>query len=200
MGTLPPLPGLIPRQDARRVRMSLANQGFRAVARALLCLTVTANRYEQKSIDGGGMSEYALNLLTFFLLLALAGIANAEVEAPEADQGPLQTEDSLRGLVVDRTVTFFGREFYSQFVDVWREQPAAAEIDLVIHERPDARFGSEISVEFDRRTEFRAFVSPARSHIRSLAESAAVGLAHKLAEVVQQRRVIDGPDLGKGDL
>lgn len=137
-------------------------------------------------------------------VLVLAGALPAYAQdGPDAnlDAGSsVAAEESLRGLVVDRTVTFFGRDFYGYFVDVWREQAGAAEINLVVHERPDPRFGSEVSIEFDRNIEFRAFISPTRSRTRALAESAAMGLAQKLSGLLQKRRGADGPDLAADEM
>ena len=131
---------------------------------------------------------------------ALPVYAQDDQEANLDAGSSVTAEESLRGLVVDRTVTFFGRDFYGYFVDVWREQAGAAEINLVIHERPDPRFGSEVSIEFDRNIEFRAFISPTRSRTRALAESAAMGLAQKLSGLLQKRRGGDGPDLAADEM
>lgn len=142
-----------------------------------------------------------LHAAAIIFLVGSATPSAAQNDHERLDSGTVVApEESLRGLVVDRTVTFFGREFYGYFVDVWREQAGAAELNLVIYERPDPRFGSEVTIEFERNVEFRAFISPTRSRTRALAENAASGLAQKLSEVLQRRRNGGERDLGADEL
>jgi len=145
--------------------------------------------------------QWVICALVMILLVDSSTPAAAQEDQERLDSGTVVApEENLRGLVVDRTVTFFGREFYGHFVDVWREQAGAADLNLVISERPDPRFGSEVTIEFERSIEFRAFISPTRSRTRALAENAAVGLAQKLSEVLQRRRNGGDRDLGADEL
>lgn len=123
----------------------------------------------------------------------------AEDEPIEAPTAPVQVEP-LQGLVMDRTITFFGRDFYARFMDAWREQPEHERLDLAIIERPDPRFGSEVTIEAERKVQYRAFLSPTRARTRALAESAAAMLAQRLALTPAQRRAAEGPDLAPDEL
>ena len=138
------------------------------------------------------LAALALSLLT-------TGCLAADDEALEPKTAPVYVEP-LQGLVIDRTITFFGRDFYGRFMDAWREQPESGKIDLAIIERPDPRFGSEITIEADRKVEFRAFLSPTRARTRALAESAAVMLAQRLVLTPEQRRAAEGPDLAVDEM
>lgn len=141
-------------------------------------------------------SNVQLAIAAVVLSLVVTGCLAAEDESIES---PAYVEP-LQGLVVDRTVTFFGRDFYGRFMDVWRDQPDTGGVDLAIIERPDPRFGSEITIEADRKVEFRAFLSPTRARTRALAESAAAMLAQRLALTAAQRRAAEGPDLAADEL
>lgn len=138
------------------------------------------------------LAALALSLLT-------TGCLAADEEAIEPKSAPVYVEP-LQGLVIDRTITFFGRDFYGRFMDAWREQPDSGKIDLAIIERPDPRFGSEITIEADRKVEFRAFLSPTRARTRALAESAAAMLAQRLVLTPEQRRAAEGPDLAMDEM
>lgn len=133
------------------------------------------------------------------LSLVVTGCLAVEEESIEAPAAPAYVEP-LQGLVIDRTITFFGRDFYARFMDAWREQPENGKLDLAIIERPDPRFGSEITIEANRKVEFRAFLSPTRARTRALAESAAAMLAQRLALTPAQRRAVEGPDLAADEL
>lgn len=141
-------------------------------------------------------SNVRLAIAAVVLSLVVTGCLAAEDDSLES---PAYVEP-LQGLVIDRTITFFGRDFYGRFMDVWRDQPDTGGVDLAIIERPDPRFGSEITIEADRKVEFRAFLSPTRARTRALAESAAAMLAQRLVLTPAQRRAAEGPDLAPDEL
>lgn len=81
----------------------------------------------------------------------------------------------LDGLVIDRTLTPPGHDFYDHFVATWRDM-AAAELrraNLVVTERPSIRSGSVLSIEHNHRIIFRTFLQPRRADMKPLAEKAA---------------------------
>lgn len=146
---------------------------------------------------GSTLIRNSLPMALLAMVVSMAATGGCLANQDEALESPTATiyAEPLQGLVIDRTITFFGRDFYSRFMDMWREQRDTGNIDLAIIERPDPRFGSEITIEADRKVEFRAFLSPTRSRTRALAEGAAITLAQRLALTPAQRRAADGPDL-----
>lgn len=141
-------------------------------------------------------SGLRLTIAAVVLCLVVTGCLAGDEESLE----PPGYVEPLQGLVIDRTITFFGRDFYGRFMDAWRDQPDTGSVDLAIIERPDPRFGSEITIEADRKVEFRAFLSPTRARTRALADSAAAMLAQRLALTPAQRRAAEGPDLAPDEL
>lgn len=108
--------------------------------------------------------------------------------------------DPLSGVVVNRTVTVFGNDFYQAFASVWREKPEADKFSISIHERPTARFGSEIWIEYRRKRMFHAFLSPARSQARSISRQAVELVYENISRSEVERALIRSPDLGPEEL
>lgn len=99
------------------------------------------------------------------LLLLLSGITHL----------PAQTEPELElnGLVVDRTITINGHEFYRYFNMAYESPFNISQYNLTIHEKPSARWGSRIWIQTDGKILFQAFVHPGRAKLKLIAEDAA---------------------------
>lgn len=82
-------------------------------------------------------------------------------------------DDGLDGLVVNQTVTRFGQEFYVQFVKYWNEYQIVTPANLMVHERPSARWGSAIWIEYRGRNIFQRNVGANMRDLDSLAKAAA---------------------------
>ena len=66
-------------------------------------------------------------------------------------------DDPLAGVVVNRTITVLGRDFYQAFTTQWRQKDVSNQYTITIFERPSARFGSEIWCNFGKRKCFIPF-------------------------------------------
>jgi curli production assembly/transport component CsgE len=121
------------------------------------------------------------------------------LEESRLDERALQSLEQASGFIVDRTITQFGGEFMRVFSQSWRALPGTQEFDITIIERPTARYGSLVWVEYNNRPIARAFLYAGRSTaIKPIAVAAAEYVAGKLADEALASQLFDDPDLAKG--
>jgi len=130
-----------------------------------------------------------LHALYLCLLLAtgLPGAAMADAE------------DEMKGFIVDNTISHIGHDFYYYFADRLRAT-SRLDFNLVVRERPDARWGSLVTVEFDRDVLYRRFLPP---NVTQLKEEAVMAADLVKQEVIQrklQRLLQDTTDLERDEL
>ncbi|WP_158904562.1 CsgE family curli-type amyloid fiber assembly protein [Burkholderia sp. L27(2015)] len=82
-------------------------------------------------------------------------------------------DEMLGGIVTNQTMTLVGEDFYTSFAQAWRDMPLGDRYVVSIHERPSARWGSLIWVEFEQRRVFDTFLPAARANVASVAVRAA---------------------------
>lgn len=109
-------------------------------------------------------------------------------------------DDPLAGVVVNRTVTVLGKDFYQFFSAYWREKDISGEFSISIHERPSARFGSEVWVQFRQKTMFRTFLPPARSATKKISAMAVDVVYQNIADSEVERVMVRSPDLGPEEM
>ncbi len=91
-------------------------------------------------------------------------------------------DDGLDGLIVNQTMTRFGQDFYSQFVKHWNEYQMVVPANLVVHERPSARWGSQIWIEYRQRMiEYHRIGASTRA-IGEIAQRAATNIFNLLLQ------------------
>ena len=100
--------------------------------------------------------------LTAVLALHAARAQPAANGNGENPMRPAPAMDPYVGFIVDSTVTHIGADFYRSFVSVWRDQAPEDRYSLTIIERPSARWGSFVYVEYRGRRLYYAFLSPGR--------------------------------------
>lgn len=103
-----------------------------------------------------------LRVIFIAVTVALAARAvAAEAEPPRAT-----------GVVTVQTITTAGHDFSQHFLAAWREQDGSDQVTLAIRERPSARFGSEVWIDYAQRTVLQLRLPPARAALPELAASA----------------------------
>jgi curli production assembly/transport component CsgE len=125
------------------------------------------------------------------LLPWLLGVGLARAQSGTMSQVERQAMD---GILVNQTITVAGQEFHGAFAALWSDKPDIPGYGLAIHERPSARRGTTIEVEHANRVVFRAWLPPARSQIRPLAEQA-VDLVYESAVAAQVQQLLHDDDL-----
>ncbi len=126
--------------------------------------------------------QLTITKLSALILIVMTHVAYSKSLPPATssqspDSGSIRDEP-LAGVVINRTVTVLGWDFYQNFAAIWRAKYADSRYTVSVHERPTAQFGSEIWVEYKEKRMFHAFLAPARSATKPVA-AAAVDLVYK---------------------
>lgn len=108
--------------------------------------------------------------------------------------------DTDTGVVTDQAVTVAGQDFYQYFVNAWRDKDGSERYSLAVHERPSARWGSEIWIEFAQRRVFRTYLPAARAAIKPIGEQAAEIAYQAVLQADIQRQLVNDADLGRDEL
>lgn len=133
-------------------------------------------------------------------LLSTAAIA----QAPEPPKTPLDqgriNDDPLRGIVINRTMTVMGWDFYRNFTQVWQALYPDSQNTLTIIERPTAQFGSEIWINYLDQTIFHTFLSPTRSRAKDESRNAVEAVHNNIEIIDAQRKFVQDADLGPEEM
>jgi curli production assembly/transport component CsgE len=123
---------------------------------------------------------------------ACAAAAPAPAVTDATAQAPL-TE--AWGIVTSQTVTVAGHEFANHFSAEWRDKPGGERTTLALRERPSARWGSLVWIEFGQQRVLQLQLPPARAGLKTLAESAAESAYQTILDIERQRRLVSDADL-----
>jgi len=104
------------------------------------------------------------------MLLVLVSPVRAQQQAEQGEQA--EREAQLSGLIIDNTITRFGHDFH-RYLSYQLQDSTALKADLVVRERPSARWGSLVWVEYGQTTVYRRFLQPNVAEIETIAEQAA---------------------------
>ncbi|MDB5885558.1 MAG: hypothetical protein JWR74_1729 [Polaromonas sp.] len=125
---------------------------------------------------------------------------------PGADPGgaslspaPLAS-DLHAGVVVNQTITLIGQDFYLNFVAAWRDKPLSERYTLSVHERPSARLGSQVWVEYGNRRVFQTFLPPARARAKDAGLDAVEVAYQNIVDADVLNLLFRDPDLGPDEL
>lgn len=127
----------------------------------------------------------------------LAGTPRART-ADVTGQKPL--DDALGGVVTTDTVTLAGQDFYNWFAQAWSAIPLSERYVVSVHERPSARYGSLVWVEFGQRRVFQAFLPIARANVRPVAEGAAQVAFQNVMQADLTRLLFRDADMANDEL
>lgn len=128
------------------------------------------------------------------------GLACALLAAPL--QAPLlaaEEEDEIRGFIVDNSISHIGHEFYRYFSERLRDT-SRLDFNLVVRERPSARWGSLVWVEYEGRTLYRRFLAPNVSEVQPVAYEAADLIQEAVTRQKLESLLQDTYDLDKDEL
>lgn len=146
------------------------------------------------------IKQVGVVLLTLAALPAYSDPAPRPVPQASSAQGKAAAADPMIGVVINRTVTVMGRDFYKYFAALWRDKEMSERFSISIHERPSAIRGSEMWVQFGQRKVFHAYMSPARAAVKD-ASAQAVEIAYKnVVELEVQRLLFQDKDLGPEEI
>ncbi|WP_062268181.1 CsgE family curli-type amyloid fiber assembly protein [Endozoicomonas arenosclerae] len=122
-----------------------------------------------------------------------------QVQADDPSLPSPGARSPLQGLVIDRTLTPPGRNFYKQFARIWWELNPTLRDNLVITENPDALRGSQILITMNRKLLFITALSPARSEIEKKAMHAVESVEQRVKYLLNNSSVHTSEDLAEDE-
>lgn len=108
-------------------------------------------------------------------------------------------EDEIRGFIVDNSISHIGHEFYRYFTERLRDT-SRLDFNLVVRERPSARWGSLILIEYEGRTLYRRFLPPNLTEVQPVAHEAADLIQEAVTRQKLERLLQDTHDLDKDEI
>ena len=137
------------------------------------------------------------------LLISTAALARAAADMnpplPSEDLDGRTVEEAYGGVVVGQTVTVAGQDFYQYFVALWRDKPSNEKYSITVRERPSARLGNLVWVEYERQTLFQTLLPVSRSQIKPVSEQAVEIAWQRMIELDIERRLFSDADLAKDE-
>jgi curli production assembly/transport component CsgE len=154
-----------------------------------------------------GFSSRSVEMKLLRAMLAgaalIATMPCAIAEPNQADGSPRQNNKVLQemygGVVANQTITVAGQDFYQYFVSAWRDKDMSERYAIAIHERPSARWGSQIWIEYAQKRIFQTPLPSSRARIKALTEQAAEAAYDKVVDAEVQRLFFREPDIGPDD-
>ncbi len=129
--------------------------------------------------------------------LFLTSLALLLTLATSAARG--NNEEEMAGFIIDNTISHVGHDFYFYFADRMRAI-SPMDFNLVVRERPDARWGSLVWVEYERRNVYRRFLAPNTTELKDTAVEAADSVKAQIAQYKLETLLQDTTDLEKDEL
>ncbi|CAD5108990.1 Curli production assembly/transport component CsgE [Pseudomonas carbonaria] len=108
-------------------------------------------------------------------------------------------DDEIMGFIVDNSISHIGHEFYRYFTERLRDT-SRLDFNLVVRERPSARWGSLVWVEYEGRVLYRRFLPPNMAQLQGLAYEAADLVLEEVARQKLERLLQDTYDLERDEL
>lgn len=108
-------------------------------------------------------------------------------------------EDELSGFIVDDCISHIGHDFYRYFSERLRDS-SRLDFNLVVRERPSARWGSLIWVEFQQRVVYREFLAPNTAELKAVAYAAADRVVQTVVRQRLEMLLQDTTDIERDEL
>lgn len=106
-------------------------------------------------------------IVVFLLLFNAAAFAWNDIE--------------LSGLVLDRTISRFGKDFSFYYTGYWRDMPSTEGITVVIYEQVYPQAGTFLWVEMNQQRIYQTYFGRRHNNVRDMAEQAVLASINELA-------------------
>lgn len=110
-----------------------------------------------------------------------------------------RAEDEMLGFIVDDTISHIGHDFYYAFSERLRAT-SPMDFNLVVRERPSARWGSLVTVEYQQRLVYRRFLAPNTTELKDEAYAAADWVRAQIVQRKLETLLQDTTDLERDEL
>lgn len=139
-------------------------------------------------------------MVIFSLLLVPPAFAeNSATPSPNLSATRTLNRAEVGGLVVGQTVTMNGRAFYDGFASAWAEMDEAGRFNVSITERPTARLGSQMFIDYGNRRMVQLALPTNRSQIPALSAEIAAQVYEGILNY-QVAQVFGDADLARDEL
>ena len=108
-------------------------------------------------------------------------------------------DDEMLGFIIDDTISHIGHDFYYSFSERLRAT-SPMDFNLVVRERPSARWGSLVTVEFQQRLVYRRFLPPNTVELKDEAYAAADQVRMQIVQRKLEALLQDTTDLERDEL
>ena len=115
------------------------------------------------------------------LLLSLLFLANSTTSAANE-------LNDINGLILDRTITRSGHDFYQQFTTLWQAANFSQKTNLVISEKPSARWGSSIVISSLDSVLYRTSIRPGKQLPENLIQQSVAAVSQNILTLLLSRR------------
>ncbi|MFL1526629.1 curli production assembly/transport protein CsgE [Pseudomonas sp. O230] len=112
---------------------------------------------------------------------------------------PAGEEDEMMGFIVDDTISHIGHDFYYSFSERLRAT-SSMDFNLVVRERPSARWGALVTVEYQQRLVYRRFLPPNTVELKDEAYDAADWVRGQIVQRKLEAMLQDTTDLERDEL
>jgi curli production assembly/transport component CsgE len=123
----------------------------------------------------------------------LAGLLLAALAA--AAQAGHDLDPDGWGIVTSQPITVAGHEFCRYFIADWLDKPDSDRYTIAIRERPSARWGTQVWIEYGPRRVLQVQLPPARTELEALGKNAAENAYEAIQDIERQRTFIRDADL-----
>lgn len=109
-------------------------------------------------------------------------------------------QEQYGGIVTDQTITVAGQDFYQYFVALWQDQPLNERYSIAIRERPSARWGNKVWVEYANSVVFETVLPSNRSNIKAISAQAVEIAYRNVVDAETQRLFFRDQDIGPDEM
>lgn len=93
----------------------------------------------------------------------------------------------LSGLVLDRTISRFGKDFSFYYSGYWRDMPSTEGITVVIYEQVYPQAGTFLWVEMNQKRIYQTYFGRRQNDVRQMAEQAILLSVNELASIQTEK-------------
>ncbi len=115
-------------------------------------------------------------LLRKLIFIIFAFTATPSFASTEAEE--------IQGLVIDRTITVSGHDFYRAFAALWLVASRNGGVNLIITEKPSARWGNLVTIRGQNQILYKASIRQGRQADKNTIKNAVSVVSRKILRLM----------------
>lgn len=93
----------------------------------------------------------------------------------------------LGGLVLDRTISRFGKDFSFYYTGYWRDMPGTEGVSVVIYEQVYPQAGTVLWIEMNQQKIYQTYFGRRYNDVKQMAEQAVLASINELANIQTEK-------------